>query len=845
MGYTQTEISGKKMNMSKSSKNSKGDNLTLAEQQVIVEKQSKELFCPLSIIKTLPGSVYWKNTEGVYLGCNDAMLKMAGTNEVIGKTDFDLPWKEQAPQIRKNDLDVIKRNTSVELEESSTLADGQQVVVLTRRTPLKDEQGNTVGILGISFDITERKKFEAALKELKDQTEATNVILLRAKEQAEFTLDNIVANMPGHVYWKDKEGIYLGCNNRQAQSLGLYYGFEVIGKTDFDLPWAKDVANTFKENDIRIMELGKTETIEENAQIDGEEAVVLSQKAPLRDKDGNVVGVLGISIDITERKRFEAALKDEKERAEAANRAKTDFLENMRHDLRTPLMGITGFAKIIRDEVSEPKTKAHVDNLTASSFALLDLLNEILETIKINSGEVPLLKKKFDLKKRLMNVINLNKARAAHKSINLVFDYDENIPMYLIGDSMRVHRIALELVTNAINFTGVGSVKLIVQLAKTSDRDCVVKLIVEDTGIGIEASQQQEVFTQFKRLTPSSKGTYKGAGLGLAMVKQLLNDIDGEVYVESQLGVGTKFTCLFSLKIPLVNDDFGCEEPTFTTPSRAEGMYTPEFDFEGNDSEASTSDNRVLVVEDQIMASIVVRNMLSSLNCQVDIAENGEQGVELAKNNHYELIFMDIGLPDIDGYEVTRRIRANEGKGAKTPIIALTAHVDDENSGHCIEAGMNAVTSKPLIQEKAESILDTFIPRRKKDTILHKVIKSAKEKNALPIKGKSIDAAAARKVLGNKEGIFQEALKLLKSSLLEEVVKLNTAHTKKDWAVIQSIVHKMRGGCSYCGAVRLQDVCGRLETSIKSDKTECYDELYGLVLNEIKAVQKCIDTKNY
>src|SRR5262249_47226212 len=161
------------------------------------------------------------------------------------------------------------------------------------------------------------------------------------------------------------------------------------------------------------------------------------------------------------RKQTEVALLEALEKAEAANRAKTEFLENMRHDIRTPLTGIMGFATIIRDEVNDPKIKEYADNLTASSQALLDLLNEILEAVKLNSGEVPLVKKKFDLKKRLSDVIKLNQAKAHQKRIDLVFDYDEKIPPYVIGDPTRLHRLALELIVNALNFTQKGTVKLI------------------------------------------------------------------------------------------------------------------------------------------------------------------------------------------------------------------------------------------------------------------------------------------------------------------------------------------------------------------------------------------------
>lgn len=243
-----------------------------------------------SIFKGLPGNIYWKDKNGVYLGCNDNMLKMTGMKSIIGKTDFEMPWAASAETIRNNDLKVMALNSSLELEEAGTIANGQQVVVLTRKTPLRDDKGNVIGIVGVSLNITKRKKQEADLRSSQEKTQST--------------LENILAHMPGHVYWKDKNGVYLGCNNRQAQNLGFQFGYEIVGKTDFDLPWGENQAELFRQNDLHIMQTGETEIIEEKAQIDGKKAIVLSHKSPMRNKKGEITGVLGISIDITDRKKL-------------------------------------------------------------------------------------------------------------------------------------------------------------------------------------------------------------------------------------------------------------------------------------------------------------------------------------------------------------------------------------------------------------------------------------------------------------------------------------------------------------------------------------------------------------
>ncbi|MGC3903829.1 PAS domain-containing sensor histidine kinase, partial [Legionella pneumophila] len=474
------------------------------------------------------------------------MLEMSGMSSIIGKTDFDMPWADTAQTLRDNDLKVMALNTALEVEETATLASGQQVIVLTRKAPLHDEQGNIIGIIGTSLNITDRKEQESILRTTQEQTQST--------------LENIVANMPGHVYWKDRNGVYLGCNNRQARSLGFQYGHEIVGKTDFDLPWGENKAELFQRNDKHIMEAGETEIIEEKAQVDGKDAIVLSHKSPMRNKQGEITGLLGISIDISDRKKIETELHRAKELAEAASQAKTEFLENMRHDIRTPLTGIVGFSDIIKSEADNPNIKEYADNIIASSHALLDLMDEVLEAIRVSSGEIPKLKKKFILNRIVQHAMDLNKAKAASKRLDFSMEFDKDIPQYLIGDSVRIHRIVLELLANALNFTDSGSVKLTVTLASRQNREIIIKLMVQDSGMGIPKDKQQEIFLHFKRLTPSYKGIYKGAGLGLSVIKQFIDDLDGEIYVDSALQQGSTFTCVIPLKVSLIEDDTGLVE---------------------------------------------------------------------------------------------------------------------------------------------------------------------------------------------------------------------------------------------------------------------------------------------
>lgn len=737
----------------------------------------------LSIIKSLPGSIYWKDKEGRYLGCNDTMLEMAGMKSIIGKTDFDMPWAESAQTLRDNDLKVMALNSPMELEENALIANGQQMVVLTRKTPLLNEHGTIIGTIGTSLNITHRKQQESDLRSTQEKTQST--------------LENIVANMPGHVYWKDRNGVYLGCNNRQAKSLGFQYGYEIVGKTDFDLPWGENKAELFRKTDLHIIDTGETQIIEEKAQVNGKNAIVLSHKSPMRNKNGEITGLLGISIDISDRKRIESELHLAKEQAEAASHAKTEFLENMRHDIRTPLTGIVGFSEIIKSEADNPQIKEYADNLVASSHALLDLMDEVLEAIRVSSGDIPKVKKKFVLQTILQHALDLNKAKASAKRLNFTLDFDEEIPKYLVGDNIRIHRIALELLANALNFTDSGFVKLTAKLANRQNREVIIKLMVTDSGMGIPKDKQQEIFLQFKRLTPSYKGIYKGAGLGLAVIKQFIDELDGEIYVESELQKGTTFTCVIPLKVSLLEDETGLHDDFETynpSPVKQELGINSNQSFQTSNKVLK---HHILVVEDNTIAQTVAKALLMQCNCQVDLAADAKEAMILWKQNEYDLIFMDIGLPDMDGYQLTHHIRVQEiVKNRHTPIIALTAHVGEENKKRCIESGMNAVISKPLSQKSCKDILGSFIPVKlqEQDIILKNSISDLPdtEEHLFELSDFLIlDIEEGIKTTGSKEMLCEMLQFMMKQSLPDDVALLKGAHDTGDWEKTQKLAHKM------------------------------------------------------
>jgi len=369
-------------------------------------------------------------------------------------------------------------------------------------------------------------------------------------------LENIIALMPGHVYWVGKEGTYLGCNDNQAKSAGLKSRKEIIDKRNRDLPWNFNrsvLPEALDQINAEVMETGRTIKIEEPALLrEGMEAVFLSHKVPLWNEQGKIIGMVGISIDVTEAKKTEQELIIARNRAEAANQAKTKFLENMRHDIRTAVSGIVGLSELLYEESRHLKIRQYTSELKASSQGLLLFLNEILESLNVASGEIPLLKKKFNLKTVLENVIQLNRPKAIEKHLSLEFLWDEKVPTCLVGDPVRIYRIVLELLANALKFTQEGYVRIAAKLAKITESNLVIQIEIEDTGFGIPYEKQSELFVRFKRLSPSYQGIYKGAGLGLSIVKQFIDELQGEIDYRAGHEKGGQFICLIPVRRSLL-----------------------------------------------------------------------------------------------------------------------------------------------------------------------------------------------------------------------------------------------------------------------------------------------------
>lgn len=653
-------------------------------------------------------------------------------------------------------------------------------------------------------------------------------------------LKDIIDDIPGDIYWKrcvGKKLIYSGMNRTGTDSLHKM-GFrwkinDIVGKTD-DRLFDKETADTFIRNDWEVINEGVARTKEETAVLpSGKKIIQLSTKRPLLDKQGHIIGIAGVSIDITELKETQSALQIALEKAKAASYAKTEFLENMRHDIRTPLSGIIGCAQIIQSESKNPeKVAEYAKDLVRSSEALLNFLNRILEGIKVASGEMPLLKKKFDFKKNIQDIIDLNKSLAAKKGLALTLKFDEEIPSYLIGDPIRLQRIILELVTNALMFTKYGNIHVEANIQRQETQKVVIEIKVSDTGIGISKDKQDEIFTRFTRLTPAYQGIYKGLGLGLSIVKQFVDDLGGEVYVKSQLQQGSIFTCLIPFQVPLVMNSDGIEEISLPVGSEIfKNTLKSKPNIGLNQHHFNAEQKRILLVEDDKLAGKIAQSILTGLDAAVDIAPDAKTALENIQDKAYQLILMDIGLPDMDGIALAHRIRLQQWQRTDTtPIVGLTAHIDVENRQRCLDAGMNTVILKPLSKASAKELLKTFVP----ETNVNPIPTAAKIR---PISGPVLDIDAMKAILKNEE-LIKDCMHLMVLGLKKDLVELPRLHQSANWQAIREVAHKRQGGASYCGAKRLEQACKQIDDYIRENGPNAQaNTLYRQLVQEMEAAK--------
>lgn len=426
--------------------------------------------------------------------------------------------------------------------------------------------------------------------------------------------------------------------------------------------------------------------------------------------NGRVTGFFSVGSDVTDLKMAEerleklnAQLEERTRQAEAANRAKSEFLANVSHELRTPLNSVIGMAGLLLDTNLDAQQRDALRTVLSGGEALLDLLNEILDLSKIESGKFDLDPFPFEPRRTVDQVAALLAPKAMAKGVEFSWSIDREVPEWIVGDSRRLGQILLNLAGNAVKFTHDGSVRLEVSRLRDESDGVRLKFVVRDTGIGIPSGRLDSVFDKFTQVDSSVSRRYGGTGLGLAISRELVERMGGEIGVASEPGIGSEFwfTTLFGVAAP--------GEVREAEPSHGRGIPAPSWKVPP----------KVLVADDNASNRAVVLGLLRKAGCVGKAVEDGAQALAALAAEDFDLVLMDVQMPEVDGLEATRRLRVGGSAFLRSdiPVVALTASVMSRDREVCLDSGMDDFLRKPLFYSDLVEILDRWIPAQAPDRI--------------------------------------------------------------------------------------------------------------------------------
>ena len=398
----------------------------------------------------------------------------------------------------------------------------------------------------------------------------------------------------------------------------------------------------------------------------------------LNGEDNKPFKILGTIQDVSDQKEIERELIKAKDLAEQSTRVKEQFLTNMSHEIRTPMNGIIGFAKILEGTNLDAEQRQSVNAIKRAGKNLMVVINDILDFSKIEADKMIFEEVNFSLSKNIKAVMELFSPIAKEKNIKLISNIDSQINDFLIGDPTRLSQILINLIGNALKFTDKGYVELIVSQVKETETETFLQFAIIDTGIGIPQDKIDSIFESFNQASNETTRKFGGTGLGLTITRKLIELQGGSITVESEVEKGSKFSFLIQFK--------KAQKGIVKTVKLKKEKLSPDF----------LKDINILLVEDNELNQLLAIKVFEKFDKTIDIADNGKIAIDKIEKNNYDIILMDIQMPEMDGIELTKYIRTNFGPKSNTPIIALTAHATVIEEKRCLDNGMNDYLSKPF-----------------------------------------------------------------------------------------------------------------------------------------------------
>jgi len=708
----------------------------------------------------------------------------------LGIANKELAYQNEEKEKRANELGVAneelayqnveKENRAAELVVANKELDFQNKEKIKRANEL------VIADIELKFQSKEKEKRETANKELE-------VLSYSAKLASQYSLSLIEASRDPLVTISP-EGKITDMNQATVNIIGMTRE-ELIGSDFFDYFTDQQMAQDVYQEVFEKGSVADAPLTLRN--INGKLTDVLFNGSVYKDDNGNVQGVVIVARDVTEQKRIATELiearifaelateiaEEEKRNAEGATliaenavKSKQQFLSNMSHEIRTPMNAIIGFTKVVLKTDLTDKQKEYLSAIKLSGDALIVLINDILDLAKVDSGKMTFEEVPFKLISSISAMLHVFETKIQEKNLELVTEYDSNIPQVLLGDPVRLHQIILNLVSNAIKFTSKGKITVSVHLLSEDEESSTVEFAISDTGIGIEESKIDNIFDNFQQATSGTARLYGGTGLGLAIVKQLVEPQGGTVTVKSKMDEGSTFS--FTLPFKKANANELMETETVELETEIKNV-------------------KILVVEDMPLNQLLMKTLLDDFGFERDIAENGKIAVEKLQNESFDIILMDLQMPVMNGFEATEYIR-NTMK-SKIPIIALTADVTTVDLAKCKAVGMNDYIAKPV----DERLLYSKIVGLVKKPSLPKVAESAEveqKEHVIEIeKIKCVNLDYLKSRTKSNPKLMMEMISIYLQQTPPIVEAMKQSVLDKDWDLLAASAHKMIPSFSIMG----------------------------------------------
>jgi PAS domain S-box-containing protein len=707
--------------------------------------------------------------------------------------------------------------------------DGTRFPVLLSVTSIRDQAGQITGYLGIAQDVTARKEAEEAL---------------RASEERHRLL---AENMRDVVWAADltTKTTYV------SPSVELLNGYSPAEWREMSIEqkFTPASAAVLRKRFAEVLTQARTDpaTLSQCVSIEAEYSCKHGgsvwtelNMTWIIGKDGTPTGVMGVTRDITARKRVAQELQDNARKLEqmnhdleqanaaiqAANTAKSEFLATMSHELRTPLNGVIGMTELLRHTELDEHQRQFVDACHSSGKSLLDLINDILDFSKIEAGKLELEEHDFDVDRLVQEIVEPMTLLADQKGLRFANHLAPQVTRRVCGDSARLRQVLINLIGNAIKFTATGEVAVRVAPAESHPGEAAVRFEVSDTGIGIPADRLHRLFQSFCQADSSTTRKYGGTGLGLAICKRLVELMGGRIGVKSTFGQGATFW----FEVPL--------RPVQSEGPRAQ--HGPgSLDLGSPVPSGTLQGRRVLLVEDNRVNQLFAREVLRRAGMECRTAENGLEAIQAVEREPFDLVLMDCQMPEMDGFEATRRLRAMEHSGrlaGHLPVIALTASAVKGDREHCLEAGMDTYLSKPFEAAGLLAVVGRLLAAQKKDpaaeTLAQRQPITLPSNSAPPID----QNAFLRRCMGDFD-FAQELLSEFERMLTGCVDEIAQHASAGDAAGTMKSAHGLKGVTGTIGAEPLRALATQIEAVGKAgDLTE----VASLVAQLRDEAQRCL-----